>query len=44
VEKPFRNKQKFKRKQIFIASLVGSFIIFAIGVLFITGNDVIGHS
>lgn len=44
VEKPFRNKQKFKRKQIFTASLVSSLIIFAIGVLFVIGNDVISHN
>lgn len=35
VEKPFRNRRNFKRKQIFTASLVGSFIIMGVGAFLI---------
>ncbi|MEE9351389.1 MAG: acyltransferase [Thiotrichaceae bacterium] len=44
VEKPFRNKQRFSRKQIFIASLVGSLIMIGIGVMFIATDGEIGKA
>ncbi len=38
VESPFRNKQRFTRKQIFTAALLTSLIFIGIGVYFITSD------
>ena len=38
VEKPFRNKQRFTRQQVFIAAMVGSFFFIGLGLLLILSN------
>ncbi len=38
IERPFRNKQRFTQKQVFISSLIVSLIFISIGLLFILGD------
>lgn len=44
IEKPFRNKQRFNRKQIFTTSLVASLIIIGISILFIASDGLLNRN